>query len=113
MPGYRNRAERVSVYSVAIAQKLGLNIDALVSIRVLAEVGALPNLSTELLELRASDDLSKTIVRLASTFDEIRMNNGPEGSAESWLSIEAEKEYAVDLVNALKSVQGIIQPIGS
>ena len=97
-PGVKSRAERIAVFSVAIADRLGFPDDVLLAIRELAELRGLPE-SSEL----APDSTGEMrgIIGLASKFVE---------KDSMWLQSEARVEFDSRLVDALEAVRLVISP---
>ena len=117
-PGSRAHGERVAVYSVATAHKLGLVDDQLLFVRVVAQLSHIPGASERFPALETVDDRCEKIVRLCRKFDQLRTGYGGQPSLNdadvvSWLGHEARAEFDSDLIDALLEVQGIIQPIGT
>jgi response regulator RpfG family c-di-GMP phosphodiesterase len=117
-PGSRAHGERVAVYSVATAHKLGLVDNQLLHVRVFAELRHIPEATDGLIQHASVDPRIEMIVELCEKFDQLRTGFGGQGSLSdadvvSWLGHEARAEFDSDLIDALLEVQGIIQPIGT
>ncbi|MDR3691298.1 MAG: hypothetical protein P4L46_18100 [Fimbriimonas sp.] len=109
-PGSLHHAERVAVYSVAVAERLGFSDSNLRKLRMAAELHDLASHST--------DGQAQTIIRLCDEFDARRTGfHGREHSSEAdalaWLQDEASSEFGSQPVNALLHVQTVIQPVGT
>ncbi len=117
-PEVRARAERVSVYAVATAHRLGWDSMQLIGIRVAAEIHGISQVDPQLLRLAANDEVGDAIVRLCRAFDARRYGVGEvtqltDEQCIRWLQTEAPSEFGSDIVDALIGVQSVIQPIGT
>lgn len=117
-PGSRAHGERVAVYSVSTAHQLGFAPELLLKIRVLSELGKIPNAVEEVDPdaIRSTECLE--VVALCREFDRRRSGYGTSSSMTdmevvAWLDVEARRFHSKEMVDALLSVQGIIQPIGT
>ncbi len=117
-PGTRQRAERISVYAVAVGQNLELSVDRLVGLRIRSSLGQIdPSKWSDLVssEVNATE---QTIIELCTQFVEMRFDESlsPQQAEEKclkWLKNEAALLYEGGIVEAFVRVQRIIQPIGT
>jgi len=117
-PGSRHRAERVAVYAVATGERLRMNVDQLLPLRLAAELRGIASVDDDLFGMTAKDDQSLSIIRLAAEFDSRRsgFQGHPQLSdaeCEDWLISSATKEFDQSIVEAMLAVQKVIQPIGT
>ena len=108
-PGITHHSDRVAVYVVAVAERMGYDLDTLVTLRIAAQVHDIePD--------RDLDELLKTLIRLSEAFDNrLRGFHGEpkltEAEALLWLETDAEKEYGPQLTRGLAAVHNLIQPV--
>lgn len=113
-PGSRRHYERVAVYAVATAERLGFGPDGLTHLRIASELrkldpGLIESLGFEELDLRL-----EAVLELCDQF-ESRRTPDCQGDDERlrWLRSEARASFDPAHVDALESVQSLIQPTGT
>jgi len=116
--GSKTHAERVSVYAVATGDRLGFDLAHLIALKTVAEVHDLGNEALVLAADQPIDETSCEIVSLCEAYVSRRF--GFHGQTKltyeqciAWLKNEAGVDFDARLVEALLSVQDLIQPLGS
>jgi len=117
-PGSQAHRERTAVYAVAVGDRLGMDEIALVRLRLAAELRGIDALDPELSDLVASNELSLAIVELCVEYDRLRsgFGGGQQTSDEdciTWMKTTAPSKFEGAVVDALLTVQAVIQPIGT
>jgi hypothetical protein len=110
--------DRVAVYAVAVGERLGLDLEALIGLRVAAELIECSSAPAELVALVGPGETSRQIVELCREFDARRIGDSStpamtDVECVAWLDGADVARFEGKIVAALRSVQSVIQPIGT
>lgn len=106
LPGARRHAAAVAVFAVAVGDKVGLDQERLLNLRIAAELSGISVEDDELIKVLAVDDQSRAIIELCERYVSCGLD---KTLPESW----PDRDDDPALLSALNEVKGIIQPVGS
>lgn len=116
-PWLLHQVGRVSVVAVSVANALQMDLDSMIAIRIGAEMSVVKGPAVEHWLERPLTETEQSIIDLSLEYDYQRFHRADPNSEfskiDGWLHEEATRKFGEDLVQALESVRGLIQPVES